>query len=115
LVNLMGKGYRDFVGTYVTDTGEIRFGRILLIENDSLWDPDNFEEIILAKPGQRLKLAKRIAKFWWRVQQEAMNLIEQAQDPNVRVYRIDENGVEDVTDKGFEDPENQESPLADED
>jgi hypothetical protein len=106
----MSKGYRDFIGTYITDTGEIRFGRVLLIENDQLWDPKSFTDVLLAPPNKRLKLGKKIARYWANVMAEAEEMARQWEEADVRVYRIDENGVEDITDN----PDKKEDPSADE-
>lgn len=91
------KGYKYVGGDlWVAPDGSYGLGQVLLIDT-RLWDDRDFDELDMASDRDKQRTAEKIQRKRFKQYKTMADLLESG-DTNIRVFRIDSNGVEDITD-----------------
>ncbi len=91
------KGYQYVGGDmWIAPDGSYGQGQVLLIDT-TLWDDSDFDELDMASDSQKQYVAEKIQKLRVKQYRKMKKLLKGSKDISIRVFRIDEDGVEDIT------------------
>lgn len=89
------KKHKTHVGLWITEDGEADWGEITFFDT-RYWSDIELALVEMARPAERMKVAKELDKKYRRIHKAAMELINEADEVELRAFRIDEDGVAEI-------------------